>query len=460
MKKLLLFTSMFALAKLFGQAVPNGSFENWTTINYSEPTGFNTGNSRDVPRMGVASITKVTGFSGFAVRIQNNVVGSDTSDSYIINTNNPCSDVPQWTGGVPYSQQPTAITGKYRYNLLGTDTAILLVIFRKNGAHIGDNFIKIRGTGSQNTFASFSFTLACAGVPDSVIIAAASSNKKDASISYNGSFIELDNLAFTGATQVIPNGDFESWTNKSFDVANGWEETEIGVTKSTSSYSGTLALRLETMNRMCGGIDPGVVTTGHLSQNNGPKGGRPYTNTVDTLCGYYKYTSMGGDIAGIFVNLSKNGINVGGNSKQLNASASYIYFEIPISAGQTPDSMRIDIQSSSWPIQPGYLGSVLYIDNLYLKSLPLGIFENNLGNMNVYSFPNPAGNVLNIACGENLHAQSIIIYNSVGKIMASQDVTGSNNLVKINVEVLSQGIYFYEIKNHEGMFIRNKFIKE
>ncbi|MGZ3901046.1 MAG: hypothetical protein ACXVNQ_11345, partial [Bacteroidia bacterium] len=133
MKKLLLFTSMFAIAKLFGQAVPNGSFENWTTINYSEPTGFNTGNSRDVPRMGVASITKVTGFTGFAVRIQNNVVGPDTSDSYIINTNNPCSDVPQWTGGVPYSQQPTAITGKYRYNLLGTDTAILLVIFRKNG---------------------------------------------------------------------------------------------------------------------------------------------------------------------------------------------------------------------------------------------------------------------------------------------------------------------------------------
>lgn len=210
-----LFTAALAFqAKLYGQAIPNGTFENWNSTSYNDPNGWNNGNLRDIQRLGMASITRVTGYSGFALRIQTNIIGSDTSDSYIINTDNPCSDPDQWTGGVPYSQQPTAITGYYRYNLPGNDSALLIVIFRKNGIHIGDNFIMIRGTGSQLTFVPFSFPVICSGTPDSIIIAATSSNKMTNLGIQNGSFLELDNLGFAGATQAIPDGTFENWTDR------------------------------------------------------------------------------------------------------------------------------------------------------------------------------------------------------------------------------------------------------
>ncbi|MEI8136991.1 MAG: T9SS type A sorting domain-containing protein [Bacteroidota bacterium] len=462
MKKLLLIATVLTQINLFSQTLPNGGFENWNTITYDEPASWNTGNPRDIPRLGIPSVTKVNGFSGFAVRIQNNVVGSDTSESYIINTNNPCSDPPQWTGGVPYSQQPTTITGQYRYNLLGNDSALLIVIFRKNGVHIGDNFIKIRGTGSQNTFTSFSFSVVCSGVPDTLIIAAASSNKKSGTPPTNGSFIEFDNLAFSGASQIIPGGDFDTWTSKSYEKPIGWETWGSGVSKSTNMYTGAYSIRLETVTEMCNNNNPNSsgITTGHLTKNSGPAGGQPYTNMVDTLCGYYKYASMGNDTANISINLLKNGSNVGGGWKQLVASGSYVYFEIPINAGTTPDTMRIDIQSSKWPTLLANIGSMLYIDNLFIKSQPTGIFENEISKSNVYSYPNPTKNLLYIKSEKDFSDQTLSIYDVIGNCVKSQQIISNTTLLQVDVTELSSGMYYYLINSNGGNSIRNKFIKE
>ncbi len=459
MKKLLLLTAICAIVKLNAQSVPNGGFEYWNSTAYSEPNLWNTGNTRDVPRMGVASITKVTGFAGFAVRIQNVMLAGDTSDSYIINTKNPCSDPNQWTGGVSYTQQPTSITGKFRYNLLGNDTAILLVIFRKNGVHIGDNWIKIRGTGTQSTFTSFTYTLACSGVPDSLIIAAAT-NVNSGIPSNNGSYLELDNLAFTGATQAIPNGDFENWTNYSFDLATGWNSWGPSPTQTTGKYSGTYAYRLETKADNCSSVDPSGITSGKNSKNGGPIGGRPYTKNVDTLCGYYKYTSVGNDTAEVFVTLKKNGSNIGGYPKKLTASAAYIYFELPFSSGTTPDTIRIDIQSSKWPVLPSNIGSVLYVDNIYLKSSPLAIKENVNAPAVISVFPNPAKDVLYIRGEKEMTAQNITVYDAIGKIVRTQEISNGAALIQLNIGDLTNGLYYFQIQNQTGEIIRNKFIKE
>lgn len=459
MKKLLLLTTIMLIQVcLFGQALPNGTFENWNSINYNELSGWNSGNLRDIQRMGVPSVTRVTGLTGYGIRIQTNIIGADTSDSYIINTNNPCSDPSAWTGGTPLTQQPTAITGYYRYNLLGTDTAIMLVIFRKNGVHIGDNFIKIRGTGNQSTFVAFSFPVTCAGVPDSVIIAAAPSNKKDNNIATNGSFIEFDNLGFTGTTQTPVNANFENWIAKSYDAANGWEVWGNGVSKSTSSYAGTYAMRIETVNEMCGDVYSSGITTGHLTENSGPKGGRPYTNMLDTLKGYYKYTSMGNDTANISINLSKTGSNVGGGWKQLPASANYTYFEIPINAFMAPDTMRIDIQSSKWPTQPSNVGSVLFLDNLYLSSLPLGLFNSANNELKIIAYPNPVHDILHIKINKNVSVKNIIIYDALGNIVKTQNNIETESNFNIDVSKFATGVYYYSVQTNDGNTIRNKFI--
>jgi len=463
MKNILLIFVLLLQIKLYGQTIPNGTFENWTSTAYNDPTGFNTGNLRDLQRLGIASVTKVAGYTGFAVRIQTNVVGPDTSDSYIINTNNPCSDPPQWTGGVPYSQHPTAINGYYRYNLPGNDSALLIVIFRKNGVHIGDNYIMIRGTGSQSTFAPFSFPVTCSGTPDTMIIAAAPSNKKKNIGIQNGSFIELDNLAFAGTSQPIPNGNFENWNAKSYDVLSGWEGWNSGINKTASSYTGSYAIRLETWSD-CGGsnVNSSGITTGHMTPNSGPAGGRPYTNMIDTLCGYYKYAPMGNDSAMVYINLTNNHNNVGGNMHSLHAAANYTYFEIPIYVGGPipPDTMRVDIGSSNWQTTIANTGSVLYLDNLYLKSQSLGIIESNTPNIQSIAYPNPVQDILTIKLKNNLSgSQRLALYDVRGKIISEEDLHNNGTLFYIPVKNLEAGMYFYEIRGNKEL-VRNKFIKK
>ena len=459
MKKILLFAASLLQIGVFGQTIQNGAFENWTSTSYNELNGWSSGNFNDIQRLGMPSVTKVTGVSGFGIRIQINTTSTDTSESYVINTTNPCADPDQWKGGVPLTQQPTAITGQYRYNLLGNDTAIFIVIFRKNGVHIGDNLIKIRGTGSQSTFAPFSFSVTCAGVPDSVIFAAAPSNKVANNFAHNGSFIELDNLGFAGTSQTMTNSNFENWTAKNVDKPNSWSSWGNGATKTTSSMSG-FALSLETTLDICGGASSSGITNGLFSNFSGPRGGVPFTSTKDTLKGYYKYTSMGMDTAAISINLSKNGSNVGGGWKQLVASSNYIYFEVPINSFATPDTMRIDIQSSKWPTTMANIGSVLYIDNLSLKSQTVGIAENALLNHKIYSYPNPAGELLYINNESNLVIKDVTIYDALGKQVISQELGNSSAPVKIELSNLTSGIYYYSVKTTDGNIIRNKFIKQ
>lgn len=455
MKTLLLCTAVLFNLEIFGQAIPNGGFENWNSTSYNEVTGWNSGNLRDIQAMGMPSITKVNGFTGFAIRIQTNIIGPDTSESYVINTVNPCNDPPQWKGGVPYSQQPTAITGHYRYNLLGTDTALLIVIFRKNGAHVGDNYIKIRGTGSQSVFTTFSFPLTCSVVPDTMIIAAASSNKISNPAAQNGSFIEFDDLAFANCTQPILNGTFENWTAKTYDVPVSFESWGT-ITKSTGSYSGSFALRLETALGMCNSsADPSGITNGYMTPNNGPRGGTPYSLQMDTLCGYYKYSTPGNDSAKIYVNLSVNGNQIGGNTKDLVPAATYTFFKIPFSAGLPPDTIRIDAMSSNW--NSPVLGSVLYLDNLYLKSQPLGIKNLQFITSQINVYPNPVKDLLTIDCNTVFSPKEFVLYNSIGEMI----ISGSNisNLVHVNMKDLPDGIYFLQLKN-DKMVITKKVVKD
>lgn len=457
MKKLLFFALVAALhPESRAQVVPNGDFENWNSVAYEEPAGWYTGNPRDVQRFGLPCVTRVAGVSGYAIRVQSNIVGADTSDSYFINTANPCADPQNWTGGVPYSQQPGAITGSFRYNLLGNDTAALVVVFRKNGLHIGDNMFLIRGTGTQSTFTTFSYPVVCAGVPDTIIIAAATNVKGAGAM--NGSFIEFDNLAFTGATQTIPGGDFDTWIPKSFDRPMGWSSWGTGVTKTATVYGGLSAVRLETMNEMCGGNNSSGITSGYMTENSGPAGGVPYTATNDTLCGYYRYTSSGGDSAAFYVSLSKNGTGVGGNYKLFPPAASYTYFEMAVQSGIVPDTLRVDIQSSKWPLTAASVGSILYVDNLYLKSDPLFVLgKERMERIELY--PSPAKEVLYVRFGADKTLNGVSLFDATGRRIGIDNFIREQNALQIPVSQLASGIYFVELTSGD-LIIKRKFVKQ
>src|SRR3954466_1926548 len=111
---LTIFVSILTVATM--AQMPNGSFESWSSTSYDQPDGWQNGNHESVD-LGLTPVTRTTGHTGYAVRMETIVSNSgDTAQAYIAN-----GDPMQGTGGIPVTGQPTAITGYYRYNLPNND---------------------------------------------------------------------------------------------------------------------------------------------------------------------------------------------------------------------------------------------------------------------------------------------------------------------------------------------------
>jgi len=460
MKKVILLVAavwLLSQGNIYAQAIPpNGGFENWNTINYNDPVGWFTGNQQALAQMGIAPITKVAGQTGFGVRMQTYIIGADTSQSYIDNAPN---DPSKGIGGIPFTQRPTAITGYYRDSVVAGDTAGIIVVFKKSGVII--NKSEFPYTGSHLAWTAFSFPLSLSSTPDTVIIAAISSNILSGIGIKNGSWLELDGLAFTGVAQIIPNGDFENWSSLSYQTPVGWQVQGDSVSRTTDKYAGTYAIRIKTALSKDGHVNPSGITTGHNMNNSQIVGGQPYTRMADTLMGYYKYFPSGNDTAVVNVNLSKNAAPVGGIAGQLLATASYIYFQMPFSAGTTPDTIRIDAYSSISYGVISNLGSTFYLDNLALKSQTLGITEVANNNLQVIVYPNPANSVLNVSFRKSLEGTvAFRIYDVSGRLVKEELLKSVVALERIQLSVadLSAGIYHYQVSSNEGV-VWNKFVK-
>lgn len=462
MKKILLVFALIVQTKFYAQSLLNGGFENWSSTSYDDLDGWVTSNPESVNYYGVSTVSKVAGQTGFAYRMETKLSDGDTVKAFLLSTD---EDLFEGEGAWPYSQQPTSITGYYRYNLPVNDTALMIVIFKAGGSIISMDIFKIKGTGSQSTFAAFSFPLSLTSMPDSVLFAATSSNLMSEQGIEPGSFLELDGLAFAGSgiTQAIPNGQFENWTTQTIYGLNDWYAQGDGISRTTDSYAGSYAVRLET-NSYQGDSGMVYISPAYLSTSeNGNNSGLPFTNMTDTLCGYYKYIVPGGasDTAAISYMLSGDTSSFAGAGViELLPTANYTYFELPIAAFNSADSIKIDIFSSFSFNNSAVAGSALYLDKLLLKSNPtVGISEMVRGGKN-YSYPNPATEVLNISFEGSLSGDlTLSIYDVTGKLVKKESYTNASVSLQIKADELHTGVYFYELTNGKEI-IRNKFVKK
>ena len=447
---------------LTGQTIQNPNFDTWTSINYDQPVSWATSNGESARKINIATTTSVTGSTGKGVRMQTKVVGQDTVFGYIVNGSGN-GDPSSGQGGLPYSQKPANIIGQCRYNLPVNDTAIILVIFKKNGVIISNNQMKIRGTGNQATFTSFSYSLAVAtatATPDSVVIAFASSNALANVGIQNNSFLEIDEISFTGAaiTQTIANGSFENWTPSVYNKLNAWGVAGEGVSQVAPGQSGPYAVQLETQLYSGNFVGQSGLTNGFYPPQGGPaKGGQPYTQTLDTLYGYYKFSGSN-DSGVVFVNLKKLGVTVGNSAKYFKTQTNWTLFKLPISAGQTPDTMRIEFYSSVPPGSLTAVGSKLSIDNLYLKSQATSLIKLSGNSNTIYFFPNPAKDIIHLRMNSGFTG-TYKVYDSNGRLIKLNNISNSDTELKFNIENLANGLYFVHLENAEGSIIK-KFIKE
>ncbi len=445
-------------ATLQAQSIPNGSFENWSGLAYDDAPNWYTSNIESL-KLNTITASKVAGVSGFAIKLQTKVVGNDTLGGFFMNT--LIDDPTQGKGGQPYNQKAQTISGKYMANMVGNDSAILFIMFKKSGVALSMDLFKFGGK-NDTVFKSFTLNLNLSYLPDTVIIAAASSNLISNTGVQDGSSIVFDDLVFSGlgVTRIIPNGNFDTWTPKIKDIATGWSIQGGVVTKDTSSYRGNYAIKLESIDFGFGEVEAGQISTGTMGPLGFLVGGKPFTNSKDTLCGYYKLSSSTGDSAMITYTLSKNGSFIQEETLSLKAKASYTYFEFPINATSAPDNIRVDVQSLYYPFSFA-AKSILYLDHLQLKSAPLpsGVKAIYANATNHIFYPNPVVNSLTIELDAlNNAINQISIFDINGKLVLEQrDLNQST--VSINTSGFNSGIYFYIAETQSGQILRNKFIR-
>lgn len=449
MKKILLLSMMFSYTS-FAQTILVGDFENWTITAYDDlPAPWYTSNQFTVKDYGVATTKKVTGFSSAnAIRIETYVSGTDTVPGYFTNTED---DPTAGEGGMPYSQQPNAIEGYYRYNLPGNDSAVLMIIFKKNGSIVSNDIIKIKGTGSLSTFTAFNYPLSLSVVPDSVVILGMSSNFIDGIGVNSGSWIEFDSLRFTGPgiTQAILNGTFEQWNSKSEEVPDDWQVSG-NVTRSNDKYAGSYAAKLVTSDDGSGGEESAELMRA-LSYSN---------NTHDTLTGYYKYNpSAPGDSAMIALMFFNGGFPIGsGYIVSLPPVSNYVKFTIPIKVTSSVDQAFISIYSSGYFGTPA-IGSELYIDDMKIIQGSTSVNEPGIRQPDIAVYPNPAKDIV-IVNINNIGSEelTLVLFDNVGKQVAIRNASIGKQNVHFPIGNLPVGTYTLMVQSSNGKILCKKQI--
>ena len=142
---------------------------------------------------------------------------------------------------------------------------------------------------------------------------------------------------------------------------------------------------------------------------------------------------------------------IGGGSRFLPASANYHYVEIPFNAGQIPDSVILQVQSSAGNnTLVCFVGSDLKIDEIHFKSQPLntGIF-NYENDRAVSIFPNPAHGRFEIR-GLEKCVQGLEIFNGTGEKVYKISNLKQQTSIEIDLSNFPKGIYIVKLYDGKG----------
>ncbi len=448
---IIIFLGVALIGKLFSQTIPNGNFENWTLQTfYEEPVNYLSTNGWVFGQYPGGNVTKVTSaYHGlYAAQLTTIQTSTDTmfGGLFIGTPGNQTVN-----GGLPYSGQPDSISAYVKYNIQTNDTGYFIVAFKKNGVMIGMTVKTF--TGIQTSYQRFAISsnLPVNPAPDSIVVIISSSRLDPPR--FAGSTLTIDSISMIGSTQIFPNPSFENWNSLTSEEPDNWTTINYAstgnpsATKSTSSMLGSFALRIETVSTTWGD-NLGFVTNGYLGPN-GPTGGMQVLSNPQKITGYYKYFPVGNDTALGAAFSYINGAMVDSSMIQFTAQINYTYFEIPLSYNAFPyvDTLNISFASSNMN-DSNYtgVGSVLFIDNLNLVYLPVGIIDQENFTDDL-AYPNPFNDLAIIAFNNNEGlSYDICLFDLSGRIVRNYSNVTTSNIV-IHRDNLPAGMYEYRISS-------------
>ncbi|MFI5221476.1 MAG: T9SS type A sorting domain-containing protein [Bacteroidia bacterium] len=203
--------------------IPNSGFENWTTVGgYSNPDGWDNPNAL-TSSMSVYTCTKGTpGDPGasYLKLVSKTVTGFGVVPGIAVcGTIDYVSCRPK--SGFASTQRPQTLTGnwQYMYGASASDVGFIAVYLTKWNTTNGNRDTIASAiknlTGMAMSWAAFTVTLnyVSGATPDSAMIILSASGPTPS----NGSYLYVDNLAFTGTVigveEVLPNSNFRIFPN-------------------------------------------------------------------------------------------------------------------------------------------------------------------------------------------------------------------------------------------------------
>ncbi len=250
----------------------------------------------------------------------------------------------------------------------------------------------------------------------------------------------------------IPNPGFENWFGG--DPVN-WltsnsPPTIVNVTQSNQSHSGSSAAQGVIID--IGGFAIPVLLSAGVDGVGFPINTRPAA-----LRGWYKFTSVGGDMFTITSAFAKNGTAIGGGAFSTNVSTT-TYREFVAntfwSTAETPDTAFIVVQVT--PNGTYHAGSTFWIDDVAygpaadVREEGAGIPKNFSLHQN---YPNPFNPTTKIRYElPNASRVTLKVYNLIGQEVAAlvdgERVAGVY-AAELNAASLSSGTYFYRLQAGE-----------
>src|SRR5262249_352765 len=99
----------------------------------------------------------------------------------------------------------------------------------------------------------------------------------------------------------------------------------------------------------------------------------------------------------------------------------------------------------------------LYIDDINLTGLNVGIDDANNASAQAYAWPNPFSETTEISFNGELNDASLYIYNVFGQRVMSFDHLNGNHFT-ISRKNLSSGIYFFDVSGGQSKIARGRFM--
>jgi len=305
-----------------------------------------------------------------------------------------------------------------------------------------------------------------------------------------------------GFTQVIPNGNLESWDSihsqfssiywrdPSFAGIN-WFGTlnslaglpapmgpgPITVARTTDKYSGTYAAMLTSHPMALGTITifvPGMLGTADLDNANVRAIiGKPCQSLGCNplrFKGYYKYQPVGSDSCAIIAYVSKwnsgthqRDVIAYGKMVQYSAVSTYTPFDVALTyySADVPDSLSFLMVASAginfvnFMGSQGNDGSTMFVDEVSLE-YPSGIEQSLMPDVSIKVYPNPANDYVTFELGERVSNGMIEIFTVEGKLVRTCIMNDIKSTVRING--LASGTYYFNLREGKHLLNTGSFI--